>query len=86
MTWKLTGKFNIQTPQGDYVPQSNDLAKEFKAAAVSAGLKEFRVFIDGIEIVDPKNLPTNSVEALIAQPRIEGVAKARVAGYDVAGC
>uniref|UniRef100_A0A6M3LWV0 Uncharacterized protein n=1 Tax=viral metagenome TaxID=1070528 RepID=A0A6M3LWV0_9ZZZZ len=86
--WNLSLR-GIELPNGSiYEPQTDDLKAELEKAARQAGLdgENFRVFINGLEIEDPAQLPTNSVAALIHQARIEEVEPtARVAGYDKAG-
>ncbi len=83
MSWAT--KPTIKLPGGaEYAVQSDDLKAEiFKAMGV-AGMSEVRVFIDGVEIPDPDNLPTNSVAALAQQVRLEGVEPVRLKSYDKA--
>ena len=63
----------IGTPKGDYKCQSDDLTAELRAAAAFCGYNSFTVFIDGNQVNDPMELQTNSLKALAATARIEGV-------------
>lgn len=70
MAW--TVRKGIQTPRGVYVPKTDDLAKELKAAADFAGLEAFNVKIDG-KYFEEAELPTNSIKALIQDVGVEAV-------------
>ncbi len=72
----------IATPRGVYVPKTDDLTNELKAAAKFAGLEAFNVKIDGTYVDDPTHLHTNSVAALAAEARVEAI---EVEAYDTAG-
>jgi len=55
----------IAIPNGTYTPRTDDLAKELVEAAKAAGINgHFKVMIDGLQIPDPTNLPTNSIAAI----------------------
>ena len=69
----------IETPRGPYTPTSDELKAEIVKAAKYAGFAgKFRVFLDGTEILDASNLPTDSIAALTVPIRL--------AQYDTAGC
>ena len=80
MTW--TTRKGIQTPKGVYVPKTDDLVKELKAAADFAELEAFNVKIGGNYVESETRLHTNSVAALTASTSIEAVT---VEARDIAG-
>ncbi len=77
----------INTPKGAYLPKSDDLKKEIMSAAEYAGLSNFRVRINGLQIDSAEQLPCDSIKALIHTVTIEGVEPTvAVERYDKAGC
>ena len=79
----------IDTPKGLYVPQTDHLIDEVKAAARYAGLSRFKLFINGAQVNNPNDVPTQSIAELTENARVEGVegsaAKVEVKRYDRAG-
>ncbi len=73
----------IMTPNGFYMPKTDDLRKELVEAAKFAGLNAFNVKIDGNYVETPEALHTNSLAALAAPASIESV---EVEAHDTAGC
>jgi len=80
------GNLVIQTPAGDYTPVGDNILEEIRNAAKSAGLTSFKVKVNGVQLMTPKDLQTNSLSALRDQISIEGAEKAtiKVEPYDKA--
>lgn len=74
--FSTTANGKIGTPKGDYTPRTDDLKKELNAAAQMCGYSQFRVWIDGNQIVEEGELQTNSLRALNADIRVEPYDKA----------
>ncbi len=66
----------IGTPKGDFTPTSDDLKAELGKAASGCGYKSYKVWVDGVQILKPEGLITNSIAALNAPVRIEPYDKA----------
>jgi hypothetical protein len=68
-----------------YDAESDNLVKECTRVAKMNGMKSFVIKMDGHTYNDAKELPTNSIEALVIRPEVVGdtVAEVRTA-QDVA--
>jgi len=64
----VNGNSNVVQPGDDFTAKVKEYAK-------AAGLKTFRVTVDGREIDDPRNAPVN----------FEGITIAKIEPYDEAG-
>lgn len=76
----------IETPKGVYVPASDDLVTEVKAAARFAGLSQFKLFLNGTQVMSPKELPVKKLSELTERARVAGIeATIAVEPYNKAG-
>jgi hypothetical protein len=68
--WKPTHKDTILCNGNRYTPESDDLIRECTKVAKMQGMKSFVIKMNGKIYNDPKELPTNSIEALILRPEV----------------